>query len=157
VEQVDNTIKTVRKIASQLRPPTLDEFGLSAALEWQSKEFTGRTGIQCFFNSNDPGTLLKKITATNLFRIYQESLTNVARHSKATTVHASFMLTGNKITLSIEDNGEGFDTEEIKTKNRLGLLGMKERIIIMEGELFIESAPGKGTCLTIQVPFHPIL
>jgi PAS domain S-box-containing protein len=150
---VDTTIKTVRRIISELRPPILDEFGLTAALEWQSKEFTIRTGIKCFFTSNNPGITLTKGVAIALFRVYQEALVNVAKHSGATEVGASFMLTGNYGILSVKDNGKGFTAEEIKTKNRLGIAGMKERAKTMNGEFMIESEPDCGTCLKLRVPF----
>jgi PAS domain S-box-containing protein len=153
IELVDTTIKTVRKIASELRPPILDEFGLAAALEWQNNQFASRTGIKCFFTCNNPEIVLSKGIAIGLFRVYQESLTNVARHSGATEVYTSFTFMDDHIVLSVKDNGHGFNIEEIKSKNRLGLIGMKERLKIMDGELIIESAPEQGTCLTVRVSF----
>lgn len=146
----DNITNTVRQIASKLRPGILDDMGLAAALEWQSREFKKHTGIKCIFSEGYTDTNIDNNVATGLFRIYQEALTNVARHSGATEVTSSLRLLDACIVLTIADNGKGFDPESVKTKKRLGLLGMKERAMIMNAELTIDSMPGEGCVVTVK-------
>jgi PAS domain S-box-containing protein len=153
LELLDISIKTVRKISSDLRPGVLDDLGIIAALEWQSSEFEKRYGIPVQFNHNIEELLLPGQMATGLFRIYQESLTNVARHAEAKEVQASLNREIGEMTLKIVDNGKGFNPETSGTKKTLGLLGMKERTLMMGGEYDIMSEPGKGTIVKIKVPF----
>ncbi|MBC7949073.1 MAG: sensor histidine kinase [Chitinophagaceae bacterium] len=148
---VDDSVKFVRKIAAELRPSILDDLGLVAALEWHSKEFEKRYNIQVNFHSPPQDLKTSALIGTGLFRMYQESLTNVARHSGADKVEASLKKNGNKIMLSISDNGKGFDTRQVQKKT-LGLLGMKERAIMVGGNLQIRSQLGKGTSIEIIVP-----
>jgi PAS domain S-box-containing protein len=148
---VDTSMQTVRKIASRLRPSILDDLGLVAALQWQSDEFEKRFSIPVKLEISDDELTLAPETATGLFRLFQESLTNIARHAAASQVHASLNRVDNEIILKIADNGKGFDTSQ-KRKKTLGLLGMKERTMMMEGSLDIDSKPGAGTTITITVP-----
>ena len=149
---LDAAVQTIRKIASELRPSILDDLGVIAALEWQTKEFEKRFMIPVHFSTSvnhldiDPGV------ATGLFRLYQESLTNIARHSGASRVNAELMVESEHIRLSVKDDGKGFDTQKIHGRKTLGLLGMKERVLMMSGQLNIKSKPGKGTEVTIKVP-----
>lgn len=149
---LDSAVKTIRKIASELRPSILDDMGLVAALEWQSVEFQKRFQIPIEFTSSSQMPEVDSAIATGLFRLFQESLTNVARHSRATMVSAKLDMDEEKITLSIADNGKGFDTEQSGGRKTLGLLGMKERTLMMNGRLNFISAPGKGTTVSIVVP-----
>ncbi len=149
---IDKTVITVRRMATQLRPSILDDLGLIAAMEWQSEEFEKRAEITSVFNSNVSQVNLSTDIATAVFRIFQESLTNVLRHSKATEVISFFKLDKDIITLFIEDNGIGFKEEEIKNKKTLGLLGMKERIQLINGRYEINGNTGKGTSVIITVP-----
>jgi PAS domain S-box-containing protein len=156
-EKVDNTIaelgemvNTIRRIAQELRPSILDNLGLTAAIEWYCGDFQKRTGIQCKFANGLGDVQLPNNVKTSLFRICQESLTNVMRHSEATEVACSMKWEkSNKIVLTIEDNGKGFDTSQ-KTKS-LGLLGMQERALLINGVLKIESKPKQGTIITVEV------
>ncbi len=149
---VDDTIKSVRKIASELRPSVLDDLGLEAALDWQSQEFEKHNpDIQCLFYSSVHDLNIDKNTATALYRIFQESLTNVARHSGATKVRSELSYIENKLVLTVIDNGKGFDPEKTKDKKSLGLVVMKERILMIDGDLTIESEPGKGTKIIASV------
>ena len=150
---LDISIQSVRKIASNLRPSILDDFGLEAALQWQSNEFEKRFSIPVKLetNGNEPG--IPPDTATGLFRLFQESLTNVARHANASQVNASLDINGDKIMMKIADNGKGFDISQTRTKS-LGLLGMKERTLMLKGKLDITSKPGEGTLVTITVPYE---
>lgn len=149
---IDKTVITVRRIATQLRPSILDDLGLIAAMEWQSEEFEKRSEIKSVFNSNVSQVAVSTDIATAVFRIFQESLTNVLRHSKATEVISFFRMDKDIITLFIEDNGIGFKEEEIKNKRTLGLLGMKERIQLINGRYEINGNTGKGTSVIITVP-----
>jgi PAS domain S-box-containing protein len=158
LELLDITIKTVRRIATDLRPSILDDLGLVAAIEWQSQEFQRRSGIStsfnCTFTDFDPSST----TAIGLFRICQESLTNVARHAKASNVAITLETTDNQnILLKIQDDGKGFDFRQTGGKKTLGLLGMKERTLMMGGNFDIESRAGQGTTLIVTVPLHTIL
>ena len=152
IKLIDKTVITVRRIATQLRPSILDDLGLIAAMEWQSEEFEKRSEIKSVFNTNVSQVSVKANIATAIFRIFQESLTNVLRHSKATQVTSFFRLNDDSITLLIEDNGIGFNEEEIIHKKTLGLLGMKERIQLINGTYEINGSPGKGTSVIITVP-----
>jgi signal transduction histidine kinase len=155
---VDESVMFVRKLAAELRPSILDDLGLIPALEWHSKEFTKRFKIEVEFKSLIKELQTSQLVATGLFRMYQESLTNVARHSGATRVKATLHLANGSIHLSITDNGKGFDMAAYTQKKTLGLLGMKERAIMIGGKLNIQSEPGKGTTITIAVPVTtPIL
>jgi len=149
---LDGTIKIVRKIATDLRPGILDDLGLIPALEWQSKEFEERSGIKVNFKSNISEIALATPVATGLFRIFQESLTNVGRHSKATTVESELVLQNDNLIMSINDNGKGFDTSVLGSIKTLGIMGMKERTMMISGEYTITSILGKGTKVVVKVP-----
>ena len=149
---IDKTVITVRRIATELRPSILDDLGLIAAMEWQSEEFEKRSEITSIFSSNVNQLTINTDVATAVFRIFQESLTNVLRHSQATEVISFFRLENSIITLFIEDNGIGFEENDIKNKKTLGLLGMKERIQLIRGKYEINGNSGKGTSVIITVP-----
>jgi signal transduction histidine kinase len=149
---VDESVKFVRKLAAELRPSVLDDLGLVPALEWQSKEFTKRYSIEVELIPTSKELNISELVATGLFRIFQESLTNVARHSAATKVTATLDIIDGYICLSISDNGKGFDTITRGERKTLGLLGMKERALMIGGNLNIQSEPGKGTTVIITVP-----
>jgi signal transduction histidine kinase len=147
---VDEAVKFVRRIAAELRPGVLDDLGLIPALDWHSKEFEKRFNIKVVFKTSVEDVKTSPNIATGLFRMYQESLTNVARHSEANKVDAILDVTISEIRLSIKDDGKGFDSsKETKT---LGLLGMKERAAMIGGQLQITSTPGRGTKVLISVP-----
>jgi PAS domain S-box-containing protein len=151
---LDETIRTVRKIASDLRPGVLDDLGLVAAIEWQTREFEKRSGIRTIFCTGitnlDPGPGL----AIGLFRICQESLTNVARHSGAKNVLISLDREGEQLVLRIADDGKGLDSQKARAgaPKTLGLLSMKERALMMGGRFEIASEEGKGVALTVSIP-----
>lgn len=149
---IDDTVKSVRRISTQLRPGILDDLGLVAALEWQCHEFEQRTGINTSFFTeltylNQEGNLL-----INIFRIHQEALTNIARHARATQIITTLVKKNGYLNLAIKDNGIGFDIEEARLKKSWGLIGMKERVLLFQGELTIESERLKGTVITLRVP-----
>ena len=149
---LNETIVKVRKLATELRPSILDDVGLSEAMEWQSMEFEKRSGIQVVFNAPEQAISVPVNVSIGLFRIYQESLTNVARHAEASRVEANLVVKERELALMMTDNGKGFDPSAIGGKKTLGLLGMKERSLMMGGNYTIKSNPGKGTTVYITVP-----
>jgi PAS domain S-box-containing protein len=152
IQLIDETIKSLRRISSELRPSILDDLGLIAALEWQSEDFSKRTAINVHFTNKVADFNPDPHTATQVFRIFQESLTNIARHAEATEVSILLEQDEPAILLHITDNGKGFDLDEIKQRKTLGMLGMRERTLLFNGNLTINTAPGKGTKLTIKIP-----
>jgi PAS domain S-box-containing protein len=151
---IDETVKTVRRIATDLRPGVLDDLGLIAALEWQSGDFEKRTGIKTVFTSQVSDMDIDKKAATGIFRVYQEVLTNVARHAKASLIETRVEIKDNVFRLFVRDNGIGFNMEEVKRKHTLGLIGMNERVLMLNGELALESNVGSGTRVVIKVPLN---
>ena len=152
MQLVDRTIFTVRRIASDLRPRTLDDLGLSAALEWQAQEFQRRTGIRCVLNLPTEPLALDSQRATAIFRIFQESLTNVARHAQATEVQARLEMSKSELIFEVRDNGKGFDPNKTNLRKSLGLVGMQERALVLDGELDIEGVLGTGTTVALRIP-----
>jgi two-component system sensor histidine kinase UhpB len=136
----------------------LDDLGLIAALSWQAQEFTSRTEIQCEFVTHIDYINLEDETATGVFRVFQEALTNVMRHSQATKVAVVLredersLFGDESLVLEIRDNGRGITEEEILNPESLGLLGMKERVLAFGGELSIRGEPGGGTVLVLKIP-----
>ena len=152
ISMVDGTIKTVRKISSELRPTLLDDLGLIAAIDWQLKEFAKRYFIRSHFECNIDDIRPEASTKTAIFRIFQESLTNIARHANASIVHCVVRMEEGFLYLEVSDNGIGFTVRSSSKRKSLGMLGMNERAIMMNGELLIESTPGKGTKVSLKVP-----
>jgi PAS domain S-box-containing protein len=149
---IDHTIDTVRRISSQLRPSILDDLGLAEALDWQSAEFEKRFLIPSRFRCQVPDIGIDAATVTGLFRIYQESLTNVARHAGASAVSGSLRLLNGELVLEVADDGVGFDIQATGKKGGFGLLGIKERTAMMGGTCSVSSSPGAGTTITVCVP-----
>jgi len=152
MQLVDSTIASLRRIASELRPRTLDDLGLVAALESQAQEFESRTGIHCDISLPQESLEIDAGTSTVIFRIFQESLTNVARHAQATLVGARLEKNNDRLIFHVFDNGVGFDPAKAGAKKSLGIVGMQERALMLNGELKIESAAGQGTALTLTIP-----
>jgi PAS domain S-box-containing protein len=152
ISLIDETVKTVRRISSELRPGILDDLGLVPAIEWQCQEFEKRTGIRSKCHAGLTDLNIDKNLATNVFRVYQEALTNIARHARATLVETNLRQEDGFINLTIKDNGVGFDTEEIKSQKSLGLVGMRERAMLFHGELTIQSEKGQGTKIVLKAP-----
>ncbi len=151
VALVNETANAVDRIATELRPGILNNLGLVAALEWQGRDFEKRTGIRSqILSSGDLN--LETDLSTSIFRVYQEALTNIARHAGATKVDTTLERNDNHVFLIINDNGQGFDLNEVKMKNSFGLIGMKERARMAHGELLIESSKPTGTTIKLKVP-----
>jgi PAS domain S-box-containing protein len=148
---LDSLIDTVRKIATDLRPGILDHFGLCPAIEWQIEQFQKRTNIKCEYIINEKGINFDKNETTIIYRILQEILTNIARHSKASRVDFSLGQADGRFLMVTSDNGTGFEVKEIHDESSLGLMGMSERALSIGGRLKIESAKGKGTKVTLEL------
>ena len=155
IQLVDGTIATLRRIASELRPRTLDDLGLPSALEAHAQEFEGRTGIHCSVILPPEPLTLDTDRSTAIFRIFQESLTNVARHAHATRVEARLRRDNDRIIFQVFDNGTGFDPDVAKARKSLGLIGMQERALLLNGDFKTEGAPGSGTTMTLTIPLPP--
>ena len=149
---INDGVRSVRKICSGLRPGILDDLGLAAAVEWQSNEFAVRAGILCEVSVPAGELHLDSDRATAIFRIYQECLTNVARHAEARTVSTSLYRQDENILLVVHDDGKGFRESEVA--GSLGVLGMKERAQVCGGSVQVSSSPGEGTTITVCVPLQ---
>jgi len=151
-QQIDRIINSVRRIASGLRPEVLDEIGLSAAVEWQAREFQRRTGIRCLVEIA-PGLADPDMErSTALFRIFQELLTNVARHANATRVGVHLAEDEESLRLKVEDNGRGIQDQEFESPRSLGFLGLRERALAFGGSIEVKGQEGKGTCVFVAIP-----
>jgi PAS domain S-box-containing protein len=149
---ISEILKTVKRIAFELRPNILDELGLMAALKWQGQELEKRTGIKFKFHKDMNDFNPDRNISTIIFRVCQEALTNVARHAHASRIETTLEKGNGYIRLIIKDNGKGFDVNAVRNKNSLGLIGMKERALMLRGELTIESKETKGTTITLKAP-----
>jgi PAS domain S-box-containing protein len=149
---IDDTVKNVRRIATQLRPSMLDDLGLLSAMEWQSDEFQKRFHIKSDIETNLGNVKINPEKSTAIFRIFQESLTNVLRHSKATAVNTLLTIEDDVLVMSITDNGIGFNETEINKKQSLGILGMKERTIMLGGSYQISSKENEGVMVLVKLP-----
>jgi signal transduction histidine kinase len=149
---IDRIINSVRRISSGLRPEVLDEIGLAAALDWQAREFQRRTGIRCHVNISTRFTDPDKDRSTALFRVFQELLTNVARHANATRVNVSLSAGDAALALNVEDNGRGIREDEIEGRRSLGVLGLRERVLAFGGSIDIKGEEGKGTRVSVSIP-----
>jgi signal transduction histidine kinase len=153
LDLLDSTVKTVRRIATDLRPGVLDDFGLVAAIEWQLQDFQARAGITCSFTTTVEDLPLPPEAATAMFRIFQETLTNVARHAQATQVAVDLTHADNQVCLRVADNGRGIAQPDIFGTKSLGLLGMRERVHLLAGKLEISGTPGQGTVVKVVMPW----
>jgi PAS domain S-box-containing protein len=152
LELIDETVRKVRNISTELRPSVLDDLGLAAAIEWQTREFGKRTEIQCRITSLQENITLSPEKSTAVFRIFQEILTNVARHSHASVVEVCMEEQGGSLVLKVSDNGRGIEQREINEAKSLGLLGMRERALIFGGQVDVVGADGSGTTVTVRIP-----
>jgi PAS domain S-box-containing protein len=154
-KQLSETIGAVKAISTELRPGVLDKFGLGAAIEWQCREFSRRTGIKSEFKAPRAKLDLPAEASTALFRILQESLTNISRHAQATEVQVVLHIGKDDVSLRIIDNGRGITSEEIKAPQSLGLLGMRERAESIGGSFSVESTPPQGTVVSVHTKSGP--
>jgi signal transduction histidine kinase len=150
VTLINETIETVHNVSEDLRPGILDDFGLAAAIEWQAEEFQKRTGVACRTSTPPDGFDLSKEKSTNLFRIIQESLTNIIRHANATEVEIKLSEKEGILVLEIQDNGKGISDAAITHPRSFGLIGIKERVHSLGGEVNIVGTPNEGTRIMVK-------
>ena len=149
---IDTSIQTVRRIITDLRPGILDDLGLEAAIEWQAEDFQTRTGIKFELTLDPEINILDQEHSTAIFRILQETLTNVARHAKATNVNISMREEGGEVVLEVRDNGKGITETQSSHPKSFGLMGIRERAHVLGGKAKISGIPGKGTTVTVRIP-----
>lgn len=150
--RLDQLIDTTRHISAELRPPMLDHLGLAAAIEWQAGDFRRRSGIECDLMLNEGLEVSCSQVATNLLRIFQEALTNIIRHARASQVFITLCQRADSIILEISDNGRGITGEEMDSATAYGIMGMRERARLCSGELSIKGKPEEGTTLRLAIP-----
>ena len=153
-DSIDHTISKIRQIASDLRPPLLDSLGLVAAIEWQINEIKKRSTVEFVVLLNEDAESLDQKTATVVMRIFQEGLTNIIRHSRATEVTVSLCKRDGRLILELADNGCGISQKQLASPKAYGIMGMGERARICRGELKIIGNPGSGTILTLSIPLE---
>ena len=153
-ENIDQITTVVQRIAANLRPPLLDDQGLSAAIEWHVGEFCKRSGLECFVMINEDTDAIDKEIATVVMRIIQEGLTNILRHARATEASISLCTREENLILEITDNGCGITPEQIEAQDAYGLMGMQERARLCNGELEIKGEPGCGTVLRLTIQLY---
>lgn len=149
---VDSTIKTVQRIAMELRPRLLDDLGLVAAMEWQVHEFQARTGISCNLAIEPSEIVVDPGRSTSVFRVFQEALTNIIRHAHATRVDVTLRENGAALQLDIVDNGKGITQSQLTANSSLGIMGMHERVRQWGGDVVISGRAGKGTVVGVTIP-----
>lgn len=152
MNSIDSTIALVRRFATELRPEMLDSIGLEAAIQWHAEKFQRRTGISCVVEIPEIHLCLSSDHNIAVFRIFQEAMTNIARHSQAKKVRILLKLEGAYANLMIEDDGIGFLLESIEHSHSLGILGMTERAMLVGAQFSIQSAPGQGTTIALRIP-----
>ncbi len=151
---INDTISTVKRISMELRPSILDYLGITASIEWYVEEFEERTGIKCYLNFSPSTINIDSSLSITIFRVLQEALTNVARHSNATEVEINFKVTDDTLYMSIIDNGIGIRKDEIASPNSFGIIGIKERIRHHGGTVKIDTPEQGGTVIEIQAPLR---
>jgi signal transduction histidine kinase len=149
---VDATVHALRRISSRLRPKLLDDLGLSAAIEWQAREFERHSGIACTIHSEPDDIVVDRPRSTALFRIFQETLTNVARHAGASTVDVVLRDLGSTVQMTVADNGKGIGPAEVNDGRSLGIVGMRERVRSLGGSIEVLGRPGQGTTVRVSIP-----
>jgi two-component system, NarL family, sensor histidine kinase UhpB len=154
ISHIDSTIKTVERILMDLRPGMLEDLGLNPAIEWQTEEFQRRTGITCdAILDPDPEKLISDAKlSTALFRICQETLTNIARHSQATKAEIHLRLASTYVELKVRDNGKGITRNDIRKPGSFGILGIRERTSLLGGRMTIGGRSSKGTVVRVRIP-----
>ena len=151
-ELIASTVNSVSRICSELRPAILDDVGLSAAIEWQAGEFTSRTGIVCNIQTDPPQIKLSEELSVAIFRIFQETLTNIVRHAQASEVDVQLRLTPHEFSMRVSDDGVGIQADEPHKFNSFGLLGVQERVRGFNGELTFCTGDKGGACLDVVIP-----
>ena len=154
---VTTMIQSVKRIAVELRPGALDELGLVKSLQSEVCEFEGHTGIRCRVKTNLGNATFNRGGSVSIFRIAQAALTNVSRHAQASRATISLMKRNDDLILTVHDNGKGITEKLVHNHNSLGIIGMRERALALDGTLTLRGATGKGTTLTVRIPLSRIL
>jgi len=149
---VDATVDSVHRISTELRPTLLDDLGLTAAMEWQVQEFQERTGVQCDARFDCKEGSVERDLATTVFRVFQETLTNVARHAGATSVKVRLTQKGGELRLDVSDNGKGITQKQLLDPKSFGIVGIRERVNLWNGTVRITGKPQKGTAIKVRIP-----
>ena len=152
---VEIALQTVKRLTMNLRPPALDHLGLAEAIRWEAVTFRSRTGLRCHVRADRETTALTADQQIVMFRIFQESLTNVVRHARASAVHVTLAERRREFELRIRDNGRGVSEAEASDPRAIGLLGMRERAALVGATFAIIGRRGKGTAVTVRVPIAP--
>jgi len=152
LQRVDQSIQTLGAIVTALRPEALDQLGLVAAIEWQAETFARRAGIRCRFETTTDTIELDRGRATSVFRMFQEMLTNVARHANASSITVTVCQKRDHLILTVRDNGRGASVSDMLAPQSWGLLGMRERALLLGGTLDITSAKRRGTAVSVDIP-----
>ncbi len=153
-ELIDNAVNDVQRICSELRPTVLDHLGLLPAIEWQAKKFSRLSGISCFLDIPANHIRLPAVVSTALFRILQETLTNVSRHAGATETFVSLAIDKKSILMEIQDNGRGITKQEVSGKNSFGIMGIHERVHELDGTVAFRGVKNRGTTIRVEVPLN---
>lgn len=151
---IDTTVQAVRRISSELRPGLLDDLGLTAAIEWQAQEFCRRAGLHCEVRSEPEDIILDQTRSIALFRIFQEALTNVARHAQATRFDVMLKKNTDSLEMEVRDNGKGIAHERLAASGSFGILGIRERVHSLGGDLRINGASDQGTTGHVSLPIE---
>jgi two-component system sensor kinase len=152
----NTSVASLRRIASDLRPTMLDDLGLAPAIEWLAQDFAHRSGVKVHLDISDHALRLTKDAETAIYRIVQESLTNVARHAKASNVFITMTQTENGFSLTVRDDGIGLAPGSARKGKSFGLLGMKERVHVFGGAIYMASHADGGTCVEVMLPANVI-
>jgi signal transduction histidine kinase len=153
---LDGTVAAARRISADLRPLMLDDLGLVAACEWLVHNFTQRTGTPCELVLSGGNLDLPDPGATAVFRVLQETLTNIAKHAEATQVEVALERSADAVVLTVRDNGKGFESGAPRKPGSYGLLGLKERAYLLGGKVHVETAPGQGTYVEMSLPHEAL-
>jgi PAS domain S-box-containing protein len=151
---INITLSSVKRLATDLRPGLLDDLGLSAAIKWQAGEFQQHTGIPCDVSIAPEEIIVNEALSTAVFRIFQEALTNVARHAQATHVQVLLQHDVTTLTLEVKDSGKGITTAQIANPKSFGLIGIRERVQFLGGQVTFQGVPNKGTTVTVTIPLE---
>lgn len=154
---VTTMIQSVKRIAVELRPGVLDELGLVKTLQSEARVFEGHTGIRCRFQTNFGKAMFDRAGSVSIFRIVQAALTNVSRHAQASRAAIALMKRNNDLVLTVNDNGKGITKKLAQSHNSLGIIGMRERVLALDGTLTLRGSTGKGTTLAVRIPLSRIL
>ncbi len=156
-QRIEAAVDFVRRISAELRPGVLDKLGLTAALEWLAREIEGHSDLVVQVEADDVDSTLDELISVTLFRIAQEALTNVVRHTQARIGEIHLTTTAEGIVLEIRDDGEGIPMDSIDSSESLGIIGMRERAMLIDGRLSIHGVSGQGTTVSVTVPLQPTL